>query len=196
MEQLSFGQWLSWRRKSLGMTQKQLADHVNCATITIRKLEAEQRRPSIQVAERLAKTFNVPHDEKEGFLQYARGYKPLSSSFEVHSVPWHPDSGPLQPNMITSLLSHIEHEHSLSDITRVYLDHKIHLVNQVAASSENSDSSLLDITHEATRRFENRQYYLLLVPIEVPAENSPAYDQDLSLRRMAVQALARRDKSE
>ncbi len=193
MEQLSFGQWLSWRRKSLGMTQKQLADHVNCATITIRKLEAEQRRPSIQVAERLAKTFNVPHEEKEAFFQYARGYKPLSSLFELHTVPWHPASGPLQPNMITSLLSHMEHEHALSEITGVYMDHNIHLVNQVAASSENSDSSLLDITHEATMRSENSQYYLLLVPIKVPSENPQVTERELTRRDMAKKSLPRRE---
>ena len=42
----SFGLWLKQRRKSLDLTQADLADQVGCSTTTIRKIEADQRRPS------------------------------------------------------------------------------------------------------------------------------------------------------
>ena len=37
-DEVSFGQWVRRRRKSLDLTQKQLADRVGCATATIVKI--------------------------------------------------------------------------------------------------------------------------------------------------------------
>jgi transcriptional regulator with XRE-family HTH domain len=71
--EVSFGAWLSWRRRSLDMTQEQLARHTNCSTSAIRKIEADERRPSPQVARLLAGALNIPDNERELFLQVARG---------------------------------------------------------------------------------------------------------------------------
>jgi hypothetical protein len=48
----SFGYWLQRRRKALDLTQEQLAQRVGCAPGTIRKIEADERRPSEQLGER------------------------------------------------------------------------------------------------------------------------------------------------
>ena len=57
MQQQTFGTWLRLKRKSLDLTREALADRVGCSPATIRKLEAEERRPSSQIAERLAEIF-------------------------------------------------------------------------------------------------------------------------------------------
>jgi serine-type D-Ala-D-Ala carboxypeptidase (penicillin-binding protein 5/6) len=54
LAEVSFGMWLKSQRSARGLTQKQLAHQIGCATITLRKIEAEKRRPSIQFAKRLA----------------------------------------------------------------------------------------------------------------------------------------------
>jgi predicted ATPase/transcriptional regulator with XRE-family HTH domain len=69
---LSFGYWVRRRRKALDLTQEELAQRVSCAPITIRKIEADERRPSRQVAERLAEVLEVVLDERDGFLKAAR----------------------------------------------------------------------------------------------------------------------------
>src|SRR3954470_8637570 len=46
---LSFGQWLRQRRKALDLTQEDLAQLVGCSAETIRKYEADKRRPSKQL---------------------------------------------------------------------------------------------------------------------------------------------------
>jgi D-alanyl-D-alanine carboxypeptidase (penicillin-binding protein 5/6) len=51
---MSFGEWLRGQRKKRHMTQAELARLVHCATVTIRKIEANERRPSRQLAELLA----------------------------------------------------------------------------------------------------------------------------------------------
>ena len=69
---LSFGYWLRRRRKALDLTQAQLAQQVNCSVDTIKKIEADARRPSKQLAKLLADHLLLPPEEHAGFLRAAR----------------------------------------------------------------------------------------------------------------------------
>jgi transcriptional regulator with XRE-family HTH domain len=71
-EELTFGAYLKRRRGSLGLTQRRLAQRVGCAEVTIRKFEADELRPSGQLAERLADALNVPPEERRQFIRFAR----------------------------------------------------------------------------------------------------------------------------
>ena len=68
----SFGMLAKNRRRELGLTQDELARRVGCAPITIRKIEADDLRPSVQIAERMAMALNVPLEERAGFVKLAR----------------------------------------------------------------------------------------------------------------------------
>jgi predicted ATPase/DNA-binding XRE family transcriptional regulator len=68
----SFGYWVRRRRKALDLTQQALAAQVACAAITIRKIEADELRPSAQITERLAACFGLEGDEQRAFLIHAR----------------------------------------------------------------------------------------------------------------------------
>ena len=68
----SFGGWLKQRRRVLDLTQGELAQRVGCAMMTIQKIEADQRRPSKQVAERLATALELPPDEHDAFIKVSR----------------------------------------------------------------------------------------------------------------------------
>jgi WD40 repeat protein/serine/threonine protein kinase/DNA-binding XRE family transcriptional regulator len=68
----SFGYWLRRRRKALDLTQAELAQRVGCVVTTIKKIEADERRPSKQLAERLADCLAIPPVERAPFLQAAR----------------------------------------------------------------------------------------------------------------------------
>ena len=72
-EHTSFGAWLRRRRVALDLTQAALAVRVGSATGTIRKLESEERRPSVQLASVLAEHLDVPADERAALVQIARG---------------------------------------------------------------------------------------------------------------------------
>ncbi len=69
---MSFGYWVRRRRKALDLTQVELAQRVGCAPGTIRHIEADERRPSRQLAERLVNYLEVPADERAAFLKTAR----------------------------------------------------------------------------------------------------------------------------
>jgi predicted ATPase/transcriptional regulator with XRE-family HTH domain len=69
----SFGYWLRRRRKALDLTQEALAAQISCSVTTIRKLEADERRPSRQMAELLAQALAIEPKERPLFLKVARG---------------------------------------------------------------------------------------------------------------------------
>src|SRR5262245_14811987 len=71
--ELSFGAWIRRRRKALDMLQKELAGRVGCSVTALQKIERDERRPSRQLAERLADCLEVPTDQRPSFLQVARG---------------------------------------------------------------------------------------------------------------------------
>ncbi|MDQ6695655.1 MAG: tetratricopeptide repeat protein [Chloroflexota bacterium] len=68
----TFGQWLKLHRQSLDLTQEALAEAVDYSVQTIRKIESGERRPSRQIAERLAHALSVPPSEHEAFILLAR----------------------------------------------------------------------------------------------------------------------------
>lgn len=73
MEFVSFGYWVRRRRAVLDLTQSALAHRVGCATVTIKKIEHDQRRPSRLMAQRLAEQLLVPTSEHESFIRTALG---------------------------------------------------------------------------------------------------------------------------
>ena len=71
----SFGYWLRRRRKALDLTQEALAQRVSCSGFTIRKIEADERRPSRQLADRLAASLALSAEERRAFLDAARAVR-------------------------------------------------------------------------------------------------------------------------
>ena len=88
MADVSFGEWLKRRRKARGLTQEELALQINCSTSALRKIEAEQRRPSAQIVEQLAEVFNIASGERKSFLKFARGDWQAAPTGVVESAPW------------------------------------------------------------------------------------------------------------
>jgi len=74
----SFGYWLRRRRKALDLTQEALARRVCCSSFSIRKIEADERRPSRQLAQRLAASLAIPEEERRDFLEAARALRAAS----------------------------------------------------------------------------------------------------------------------
>src|SRR5688500_12185581 len=84
-----FGMWLKQRRKSLDLTQQELADQVGCSLAMLRKLESNQRRPSKPMVERLAELLLIPSHEQAAFLTAARRAGVIETA---HNLPIQPTS--------------------------------------------------------------------------------------------------------
>src|SRR5829696_9238596 len=68
----AFGELVRRRRRALDLTQQQLARQVSCSEDMIRKIEADLRRPSRWLAERLSQHLQVDAADLHAFRQAAR----------------------------------------------------------------------------------------------------------------------------
>lgn len=68
----SFGRWLKRLRAQHDLTQEALAELAYCSVQTIRFFESGKRRPSLEMAERLAEVLAVPAAEQPHFIKLAR----------------------------------------------------------------------------------------------------------------------------
>lgn len=83
VETYSFGEWLKRRRKQLRLTQRELAASAYCSVAMIKKIEADERRPSSELAGLLAVSLKIPGPDQEAFIEAARGERPVDSLWRV-----------------------------------------------------------------------------------------------------------------
>ncbi|MCL4300543.1 MAG: helix-turn-helix transcriptional regulator [Anaerolineae bacterium] len=100
---VSFGYWVRRQRKALDLTQAHLARQVGCAAVTIKKIERDERRPSRQMAERLADSLAVPQEERQAFIQCGLGQQAV----DTLSLPAQPIA-PSEPAVTTSVPAFFE----------------------------------------------------------------------------------------
>src|SRR4029453_18525622 len=72
-ELFSFGAWVRRRRRALDLTRDELAARIGCAGTTIRHIETDERRTPKTRAARLADCLQLSAEERQAFLQAARG---------------------------------------------------------------------------------------------------------------------------
>lgn len=127
MEDVPFGVWLKRQRSSRGLTQEQLAHQIGCATITLRKIEAEERRPSLPIIEQLTKIFEIPENENKNFLKYARGDWTKAPGEITVETPWNrsPSSSKAKSNLPIQLTSFIGREQEIKEIKGSILEHRL-----------------------------------------------------------------------
>jgi len=115
----TFGAWVRTRRKQLDLTQSGLGKRAGCSAAAIRKIEADERKPSRQLAELLAVALEIPPAEKESFLQLARGMFVEEIRFEKSPHPH---------NIPTLLTSTVDRTHDLASVCTLFKDKTVHLV--------------------------------------------------------------------
>ena len=98
MPTASFGQWLKRRRRALDMTQEELAQRVGCAEVTIFKIEADERRPSKQIAQLLAQQLAIPPPDGDVFVKFARSGPAAAPGATPWGTSFHPPTNvPIPP---------------------------------------------------------------------------------------------------
>lgn len=95
-----FGEWLQQRRKSMDLTQRELADLAGCSVFALRKIEAGDRRPSKQLAGLLARALDIPSEDQSTFIRVARGELNLE-----RLQPPHPSYATIFPTKPATLIS-------------------------------------------------------------------------------------------
>jgi len=103
----SFGYWVRRQRKARDLTQAELAQRVGCAEGTIRRIEADARRPSRQMAARLADCLALNATQRAAFIRAARAERSVDR-LAFASEPVERPSTTLPQGTITFLFTDIE----------------------------------------------------------------------------------------
>jgi class 3 adenylate cyclase/DNA-binding XRE family transcriptional regulator len=98
MDNPSFGMWVRRRRKALDLTQEELARCVGCATVTVKRIEGDERRPSRQLAARLAGCLQIAGEDGEAFVAAARAER--SAGRLPPPTPGGRGAPPTAPNVV------------------------------------------------------------------------------------------------
>jgi predicted ATPase/DNA-binding XRE family transcriptional regulator len=187
-EQYTFGDWLRRKRKSLDLTREELAEQVGCTAATIRKLEAEERRPSAQIVERLATIFHIPPSESSNFLVFARGDWQSAPAEPRESFPWY--ASPHQPrsNLPARISSLIGRERELSAVQEYLSDSNIRLVTLVGPLGIGKTRLSIEVARSVRRDFRDGVFFVSLAALENPSLVAPMLIQTLGIVEMKGQS--------
>ncbi len=176
---LTFGGWLKRHRRSLGLTQEQLAQQLHCSTIMLRKIEAEERRPSAQLIEGLAAIMNIPQGEWEKFQNFARGKVESFLKEPDEKYPWHTEAGLPRSNLPTSNTSFIGREQELSAVREYVLDASVRLVTLIGPPGIGKTRLGLEVTRGSPSDFRDGVCFVMLGSLERASQIGPAIFQSL-----------------
>ncbi len=179
MQLHSFGDWLKRRRKALDLTQAALADQVGCSAAAIRKIEAEERRPSLQIAERLADIFTIPAMERTNFLRFARGERRFAPAETEEYLPWIISTKLTHSNLPATVTSLIGREQEIALVREYLSDPKIRLVTLIGPPGIGKTRLSVEAARTVLSDFPDGVFFVSLVPLVDPALIPQAIAQSL-----------------
>src|SRR3972149_7300417 len=160
----SFGAWLKQRRKSLDLTQAELARRVGCAGSTRQKIESGERRPSCQIAELLATALDIAPEKRRAFVDFARADR--STSVRA------PFLSPANlPAPVTPLIGR---EHEVSALRTRLMRDNTRLVTLVGPPGIGKTRLSLAVANDVRDCFDDGVFFVALAPGSDPDLVAPA----------------------
>lgn len=146
------------------MTQATLARQVGCATVTIQKIEHDQRRPSRQMAERLAVCLVIDAPERPRFVACALGelavhHLPLDIQPVSSPASRPPQPLPLQPSFIGR---HTE----LCRLTHLLARPEVRLITLVGLGGIGKTRLALQVASEHLHTYSDGVIFVPLVALQ------------------------------
>ena len=164
----SFGTWIKRRRKALDLTQQQLAQEIGCSPSLIFKIESDERRPSRQMAELLAKKLDIPPEQRSNFLKTARQEKsiasletipPLSGIEPAPALKQNPGNLPVSPTPL------VGREHELNVITKQLLEPACRLLTLTGPGGIGKTRLSVEVASQLEAYFTDGVYFISLAGI-------------------------------
>jgi predicted ATPase/transcriptional regulator with XRE-family HTH domain len=190
-EIFSFGIWLRRRRRALDLTQAELAQRVGCATITIRRIEADDLRPSLEIAERLSVCLDIPEAERAAFLAAARAERsvdtlpqPLSLSLEPSHAETQPEQRTNLPFPLTNFVGRVNERAELVELLRAN-----RLVTLTGTGGSGKTRLALQVSSDLLERFADGVWFVDLSPVRDGYFVAQAIASALDLREKVEQGI-------
>jgi predicted ATPase/transcriptional regulator with XRE-family HTH domain len=175
---VSFGAWIASRRKALDLTREQVTECVGCSVSHLRKIEADERRPSRQIAELLARCVEIPPEERPTFVQVARGVDRVErlrgpqAGLEVARS--RPVPRPIVSNLPIPPTPLIGREPELAALARLLGDPQCRLLTLVGPGGIGKTRLAIEAAAGQQELFADGVYYVPLVSVTLPQFIVPA----------------------
>ncbi|HET9493719.1 MAG TPA: helix-turn-helix domain-containing protein, partial [Chloroflexia bacterium] len=163
---ITFGAWLKQRRKEQGVPADYLAERIGCSTVTLLKIESGDRRPSRQIALLLADSFDIPDDEREAFVTFARTGVGVTSE-GPSAAPWriaHLRHVNL-PAVLTSLVGREVEERATRE---QLLNPRTRLLTLTGPPGIGKTRLALEVASQTGENFQDGVYFVDLSPVIDP----------------------------
>jgi predicted ATPase/DNA-binding XRE family transcriptional regulator len=165
LKPISFGTWLRQKRRALDLTQKALADQVGCAEITVRRMEADEYKPSHELALLLLEKLGIPEPERPQWVRFARGLAEHPNHYVNTSL-----SGEQKTNLPIPLTSFIGREKEIETVKRLITSHDAgRLITLTGAGGSGKTRLALQVAYATLDVFPDGVWFIEFAPLSDPA---------------------------
>jgi predicted ATPase/tetratricopeptide (TPR) repeat protein/transcriptional regulator with XRE-family HTH domain len=181
---VSFGVWLQKRRRALDLTQAELAQLAGCSVSALRKIEADERRPSKQLAGLLADCLEIPLEDKPNFIKIARGEMLLErlnvagTSTNIRSLLT-PKSQPAQANLPSPSTPFIGRQAELSVMEQLLRDPQCRLLTIAGLGGMGKTRLAIEAASKNQSLYTDGVYFVQLSSLQTPERIIPAIGEVL-----------------
>ena len=164
----AFGRWLKRLHAQHDFTQESLAEAAYCSVQAIRSFENGKRRPSLEMAERLAEVLQVPADQQEDFIRLARRATVAPPLEELTATPPPVPPQPMTPSPLrvaATLTRLIGRQAECAILRRLLVDEQRRLVTLFGLGGSGKTQLALHVAHELQAEFTHGAAFVPLTPI-------------------------------
>ena len=170
---MSFGQRLRTLRRDLDLSQAELGSRAGCSVNMVRKLESDERKPSRELAARLAAVFELSQRELADFLRLARGT--------------HLATRPMLPSPMTRLIGR---EADVAGLRERLLRPDVRLLTLVGPPGVGKTRLALQAATELQEQFRDGAAFVQLASVQVAAQVLDAIAQALGVRGIGARPIS------
>lgn len=189
LAEFSFGYWVRRRRRALDLTQAELGRRAGASAAAIRKIEADERRPSRELAEHLAAALGVPDAERAAFLRAARGIAaverlPAAGELAAAPHPSQPLATPTPHNLPAPLTSFVNRTQDIAAVTALLRRSDVRLLSLIGPPGIGKTRLSIHAAERLLPDFPEGVWFVDLAPITDPALALAAVARQAGVREL------------